>query len=329
MKTLYIKAHASEINDINIELVEKPLPTLAENECLIKVFASGINASDALASMGYFKHAVLPRTPGRDFTGVVVEGPEVLIGKHAWGTGGAAGISFDGTQAEYIKLPISAFSEVPKNLDLLTASAQPLPYVTAYYSLVKRAGIQANETVLVVGALGQVGRAAMSICQWQQCKAIALVRGEKEHLEATELGWNVINTEGTQLQEKILNANNGKPVQVILNSVGNIYWSDFINVLSEFGRIVTIGAGENTREAVINLFDLYRANQEIIGVNTVSFNFIENACFLNELTLGFDEGKLKPLTVDPAAVYSLEQASQAYKEVVKGTSGKRIIISFN
>jgi NADPH:quinone reductase-like Zn-dependent oxidoreductase len=328
MKTLSVNTHAKDAAGIKLILAEREKPNLNKNECLIKVISSGVNPSDVLAVMGYFKHAVLPRIPGRDFSGIVIEGPSNLVGKQVWGTGGAAGISFDGVQAEYIKLSVAEISESPSTLDPIIAGAQPLPYITAYYSLVKRAHIVANETILVVGALGQVGSAAMSVCRWKKCNSIALVRGIKEVAKASSQGWNAINSEDNNLSEKILEANNGRPVQVILNSVGNIYWQDFINVLAEFGRIVIISARENVREANINLFNLYRANQDIIGVNTVSLDFNANAKLLNELKIGFEENKLTPLAVEQSMIYTPEQASQAYREVIQGSSGKRVVIKF-
>jgi NADPH2:quinone reductase len=328
MKTLYITHHANAAIAINLQLIDQIKPNIKKNECLIKVISSGINPSDALAAMGYFNHAVLPRVPGRDFAGIVIEGPGHLMGKKVWGTGGAAGIASDGTQSEYIKLQIDEISEIPSNLNIVIAGAQPLPYVTAYYSLVKRAHLQKSETVLVVGALGQVGSAAMSICEWTKCPAIALVRGTQELNKAIKQGWNAINSEENNLAEKILAANKGQPLQVILNSVGNIYWQEFTNILSEFGRIVTIGARENVRDAQINLFNLYRANQDLIGINTVSLNFSENAKLLDELKIGFEENQLKPLTVDPSMIYSLNNANEAYKEVLQGSSGKRVVIQF-
>lgn len=329
MKAICVNAHAKDVNEIKLELIEKPIPTLNKNDCLIKVSSSGINPSDALAVMGYFNHAVLPRIPGRDFAGTVIEGPSSLVGKNVWGSGGAAGISTDGTQAEFIKLSAQEISEIPNSLEPVVAGAQPLPYITAYYSLVKRAHIAENETVLVVGAVGQVGSAAMSICNWKKCHAIALVRGTKETEQSLSYGWNTINSEDSNLSEKILAANNGRPVQVILNSVGNIYWQDFSKVLSEFGRIVTISARENQREAMVNLFNLYRANQDIIGVNTVSLDFNDNAKLLAELKSGFEEDKLKPLALDQATIYAPENASAAYKEVIQGSTGKRVVIKFN
>lgn len=327
MKTLYVTSHAQNNHDIKIDIINKEIPTIQANECLIKIASSGVNPSDALALTGYFKHAKLPRIPGRDFAGTITQGPNEWLGKQVWGTGGDAGIGSDGTQAAYIKLNINDIAEIPNNMDVNTAGAQTLPYVTAYYGLLNRARIKPSETVLIVGALGQVGQAAMSILNWQQCRAIALVRGQAELQTATSLGWNAINSEETHLAEKILAANHGKPVSVILNSVGNLYWQSFLSILDEFGRIVTLSARENTREATINLFDLYRANQELIGINTISLNFAENARILNSLKPGFESNQLKPLKVEAEAVYPFTQATQAYQQILQGSS-KRMVIQF-
>jgi NADPH2:quinone reductase len=328
MKTLYVTQHAKIADDIQINCIEKDKPQLTTDECLIKIISSGINPSDALAATGYFHHAALPRIPGRDFAGLVIEGPAQWKGKVVWGTGGAAGISSDGTQAEFITLSSQEIAECPKTLDPIIAGAQPLPYVTAYYGLVKRAHIEPHETVLVIGALGQVGSAAMSICHWKKCNAIALVRGKESLEKAKALGWNAIDGDEKNLAEKIKSANHGNPVNVILNSVGNIYWDDLMTSLAEFGRIVTIGARENLREVTINLFELYRANQDLIGINSVSLDFKDNAVLLNELKAGFEANQLTPLAVDENMIFSPENASEAYKIVLRG-SPKRAVIKFN
>ena len=326
MKALYITRPAENSESIQIDLIDRPIPVIGEGECLIKVIASGINPSDALGAIGHFNHVHFPRIPCRDFSGRVVDGPKHLIGKNVWG--GGAGICSDGVGAEFIKLAPAEIAEIPTTLDPLIAGGQPLPYITAYYGLEKRAHIQPNETVLVVGALGQVGRAAMSICHYKKCKAIALVHGEKEVEKAKQLGWNVIDDEDKNLSEKILAANEGRRVNVILNSVGNAYWNELIKSLSEFGRMVLIAGRPRVRETTLNLFDLYRENQDIIGINTLSFGFSENAEMLRELKVGFETGQLLPLPIEPATIYAPEEASEAYRESMRPPSGRRILIKF-
>jgi NADPH:quinone reductase len=328
MKALYLTHNFDETDKIFLPATERPKPSVAMGHCLVKVHASGINPSDALSTLGYFKQAKLPRIPGRDFAGVVVEGEKSCIGKSVWGSGGAAGLGFDGAHAEYMIIPTTALAEIPSNMNLITAGAQPLPYITAYYSLVSRAHIQKDETVLITGALGQVGKAAMSICQWQHCKPIAIVRGNDGVQQAKALGWVAIDSTSKHLAEDILNANAGKPINVVFNSLGNLLWADFMRVLSEFGRIVTISAREGMREVTINLLELYRANLTLIGINTVALNFTQNANLLNEMKSGFELGALQPLEVEDSMTFTLENASEGYKTVIKGSEGKRVVIRF-
>ena len=91
-------------------------------------------------------NAVFPRTPGRDFAGVVVEGPADLIGAEVWGTGGDVGISRNGSHAERLVLPRTAIARKPANLSMLEAGTVGVPFVTAYEGL-RRAG-QVTRTTL-------------------------------------------------------------------------------------------------------------------------------------------------------------------------------------
>lgn len=326
MKALVLNQHFTDKEHLTLNPADISLPKISAGKCLVKVSSSGINPSDALALVGYFKHAQLPRIPGRDFSGVIVEGHHELIGRRVWGSGGAAGIDFDGTNAEYILIPDTQIAEVPENIDLVTAGAQTLPFVTAYYSLVSRASIKSGETVVIIGALGQVGRAAMSIATWLGCNTIAVIRGESDLIKAEELGWQAVDSEAPDLAEKIIKLNHNSQVNVVFNSIGNLLWKQCMTVLAPFGRLITIGAREGTRDAMINLFDLYRANIDLIGVNSVTLGYEENAKLLNEMKPGFESGKLQTLPVHKENIYSLSEATKAYKSVLDGSQGRRVVL---
>jgi len=314
MKALYLTRHFKEASEIVLPISEQPRPQIKKGECLVEVHASGVNPSDALGTIGYFPHAVLPRIPGRDFSGTIVEGSPNLIGKKVWGTGGTAGLESNGTHAEFLALPEAALAEIPKNLSLLQAGIQTLPYVTAYYSLVTRGRIEPDQSILVIGALGQVGHAAMSICSWKKCKPIALVRGADNVKKAKALGWTTVENVPSQ------------PFDLILNTVGNVYWNELIQALKKFGRMAVIAAPEGKRDVQLNLLDFYRENRELIGINTVDLNFIQNAKLLNEMKPGFESGMLKPLTCDQDSIFPLEKAEFAYKMVLTKSTGKRICL---
>lgn len=312
MKAIFLTQHFQTADQITLPLVERPLPKIETGQCLVQVYSSGINPSDALGAIGYFSHAKLPRIPGRDYAGIIVDGPHK--GRKVWGTGGTAGLDSDGTHAEYLVIPEEAAAEIPRNLSLLQAGAQTLPYVTAYYSLVKRAAMKAGETVLVIGALGQVGHAAMSLCKWKRCKPIALVRGQEALVAAKNMGWEAYETVPDM------------QFDVVLNTVGNVYWDQLVPKMNKFGRHIVIAAMEGKREALINFFTFYRGNETLIGVNTVDLDFTASAQLLNEMKPGFESNILAPLAFDPPLPFA--EAAKAYKTVLaKGRS--RIVLQIS
>ncbi len=318
MKALYLTAHFKEIDEALLSCKDRPVPNPSAGQCLVKIGSAGVNPSDVLGTLGYFPHAKLPRIPGRDFSGVIVEGDPKLVGKRIWGTGGAAGLHFDGTHAEFALIPQTAVAEIPKNLSLMQAGAQTLPYVTAYYSLVSRARIQPGESVLIIGALGQVGYAAMSICFWKKCKPIALVRNDADVQRAFALNWEVYNALPAHLS-----------FDAILNTIGNVQWNELLRSLNQYGRMVVIAAPVGKREAQVNLLELYRKNQDILGINSVDLDYTQSAQILNEMKPGFESGALAPLPINPNTIFSLDEAEKAYKLVHKGSGGKRVILHIN
>lgn len=326
MKTLFISTQSDNSATLQIQIKEQPMPTIHHDEVLIKVIASGVNASDALATIGYFDHAITPRIPGRDFAGTIVKGPEHLIGQHVWGTGGAAGIDFNGTQAEYIALSEKAVAIMPTTLDHPQAGSVTLPYVTAYYALVERSCLTKGESCLIIGALGQVGRAALSIATWLGAKPIAVVRGHDDLNTAKRLGFLAIDSQDEAFTQRILEANHQQPVDVILNTVGNLLWQPSMQVLAEQGRLATISAPPNFRQVDVNIFELYRANQTLLGVNTVPLDYEKNAHILNALKPGFETNQFHIPSHESMAIYHMEDATSAYQAVLDRTSDKRVII---
>ena len=118
-----------------LELVERPVPRPGPGEVLIKVAAAGVNQSDVKAVLGAMPQAVWPRTPGRDYSGIVVDGPADLIGKEVWGSGGELGIRRDGTHARHLVIDASRIRAKPSTLSLREAGAVGVPFITAYEGL--------------------------------------------------------------------------------------------------------------------------------------------------------------------------------------------------
>jgi NADPH:quinone reductase-like Zn-dependent oxidoreductase len=186
-----------------------------EGEALVQVKAAAINPSDFKNVSAHFKNTTLPRTPGRDFAGIVVKA-KGREGEEVWGSPPKLGVERDGSHAEYVVVPAEILSPKPKSLSMAQAAAIGVPYITAWASLVSAAQIQAGETILIVGASGAVGRAATQVANWKQARVI----GADVTSSAIVGVESVIKTKTEDLRERILELTGGKGVDVVFDTVG-------------------------------------------------------------------------------------------------------------
>src|SRR6184192_4081862 len=156
--------------------IERHRLARAANEVLIEVKAAAVNPSDVKAATGLMPYAVFPRTPGRDYAGVVIDGPAGSIGREVFGSSGDLGIRRDGTHATHLVVEADAVVEKPKGISWEEAAGIGVPFITAMEGL-RRAGIpKASETVLVMGVNGKVGQAAVQIASWHGARVFGVVR---------------------------------------------------------------------------------------------------------------------------------------------------------
>src|SRR6185312_14190039 len=156
--------------------VERHTLSRAANEVLIEVRAAAVNPSDVKAATGLMPYAVFPRTSGRDYAGVVIDGPSSTIGREVFGSPGDLGIRRDGTHASHLTVEAAAVVEKPKGLSWEEAAGIGVPFVTAMEGF-RRAGIpKQGETVLIMGVTGKVGQAAVQIATWHGARAIGVTR---------------------------------------------------------------------------------------------------------------------------------------------------------
>src|SRR5580700_159393 len=99
-----------------LSLVDLPDPRAEPTTAVVRVVAASVNPSDVKNAAGQMEGTVLPRVPGRDFSGVVEQGPREWLGAAVWGTGGEIGFSEDGTHAERVAFPVAALVKKPENL---------------------------------------------------------------------------------------------------------------------------------------------------------------------------------------------------------------------
>jgi len=305
---------------------EVPRPDPGEGEVLIEVHAAAVNRSDVLNARGSFPFTTLPRIPGRDFAGVVVEGPREFVGTEVWGTGGGElGFIRDGSHARY--LAVSRNAVVPKSdtLSLEEAAALGLAYVTAGSALIELGGISAGETVLITGAAGGVGSAAVMIARWKGARVIGAIKDESERAMAERAGVEVIvDTSREEVTDAVLAATDRGGANLILDAVGGPLFQPALNSLGEKGRMVVIATTPSKQHVSFNLLDFYRKGLRLFGLMTSFLDAEGSAAVLRGLAPGFDEGALLAPAI--AERYPLEQAGTAYARVESGEVAGRVLL---
>jgi NADPH2:quinone reductase len=305
---------------------EVPRPEPEEGEILIEVHAAAVNRSDVLNARGSFPFTTLPRIPGRDFAGVVVEGPQELLGKEVWGTGGGElGFVRDGTHARYLAVSRNAVAPKSDTLSLEEAGACGLAYATAGSAFIELGDISAGETLLITGAAGGVGSAAAMIARWKGARVVGAIKDQSERARAERAGVEVIiDTSRNQVKDSVLAATEGRGADLALDAVGGPLFEPVLNSLVEKGRMVTITTPPDEQQVSFNLFDFYRKGLRVSGLMTSFLDAEGSAAVLRELGPGFDEGALRAPAI--AERYPLEQAGKAYARVGSGEVPGRVLL---
>ncbi len=153
-----------------LTLQELAVPELRPGQALVELHASAVNPSDVKNVAGAF-HSPLARVPGRDYAGIVAIG-DGWTGKEVWGSAPGLGVTRDGTHAQYVVVDLDSLSEKPAHLSMSEAAAVGISYLAACSALVDAAEMQAGEIVLVTGAVGAVGQAAIQIAHWKGARVM-------------------------------------------------------------------------------------------------------------------------------------------------------------
>lgn len=298
-----------------LSVEEVAAPVLKAGEALVEVHAAAINPSDVKNVAGAFE-ASLPRTPGRDYGGVVVEG-DGWKGKEVWGSGEGLGAARDGTHAQYLVVPSDWLSQKPANLTMEQASTAGVPYLAAWSALVDAAEIQAGETVLITGALGAVGRAATQIAHWKNAKVIGADRSDGPSGADA-----FINTTNKNLATEARALTGGKGVDLALDAVGGPVFEPTLKSLQIGGRQVAITSTGN-RRVEFDLLDFYHNLSRLIGVDTMKLAGAHIAKIMDALRPAFEDGIFKPF---PVRTWKLDQAVDAYAAVARGGSPDKHVL---
>jgi NADPH2:quinone reductase len=302
-----------------LRIEEVAIPEPGEGEVLIHVKAAAINPSDIGNVAGRFKKTTLPRTPGRDFAGIIVKG-KAHEGEEVWGSCPVLGIIRDGSHAEYVVVPAETVAIKPKSLSMAQAAAIGVPYITAWAAVVSAARIQPGETILIVGAAGAVGHAATQIANWKQARVIGADR-KSDPIPGTV---SVINTKTEDLRGRVLELTGGRGVDVVFDTVGGPMFEPALRSLGFRGRQVAISSAGDPRVS-FSLVDFYHNFSTLLGVDSYGLTSDQIAEIEKEIGLGFETGVLKPPAIE---IVPFEKAVDAYSRVAGGEAKTKLVLGF-
>ena len=295
-----------------LQLTNLSVPALQPGYALVQIYYSSIQPSDRLNALGGFPHTSFPIVPGRDYSGCVIdisgisESDVNWIGKNVYGSSGSRlGFTSDGTHAEYCLVPIKALVEKPKTLSHFEAATVGNVFTTALLCL-RRAQTSPEDVVLVLGANGSVGAAAVQIARAMGCRVFTAARREEFKPDIL-----LSPAKPAAALGQIFGLTAGKGVDVIIDPVGDLeLMAAGLEQLADHGRYVWIAAPRDDASTMLNLdiFQAYRKSLSLLGFNSGTPSIEEMADPLRLLGEWFDSGLLKAQDEIGFEIVSLEDA---------------------
>lgn len=309
-------------------LVLEDVPPLSASagHVVVRVHACGVNFPDTLIIQGQYQFKpALPFAPGAEVAGVI---SAVGAGVTQFNVGDRV-IAFVGWGgfADEVVAEASRIIPMPADLDFPTAAAFVLTYGTSYHALQDRARLQAGETLLVLGAAGGVGLAAVELGKLLGARVIAAASSDEKLAVCSQYGADeLINYSRDDLRERIKTLTAGRGVDVVYDPVGGALTEAALRSTAWGGRLLVVGfASGDIPRIPLNLTLLKGCS--IVGVFWGEFTVREpkrNAQELAQLMTWLHEGRLKPHI---SATYPLERAADALHAIGQRTVvGKAVVV---
>ena len=305
-----------------LALAEIPTPKPGPGEVLVHVRAAGVNPYDTYMRAGtYAVKPPLPYTPGSDAAGTIESvGPNVTKVKP--GDRVYTATTITGAYAEYALARESQVYLLPEKVSFAQGAGLWVPYGTAFTALHHHAHARAGETLLVHGASGGVGTAAVQLARAQGLTVIGTA--------GTQRGLELIKAEGAHhafdhtkagYAEEIQKATGNKGVNVVLEMLANVNLATDMKLLAQHGRVIVIG---NRGEITINPRELMARRAMVRGFTLWAATEAESAEIHAAIAAGLENGTLRPIV---GKEIPLKDAPRAHQEVLApGAFGKIVLI---
>jgi NADPH2:quinone reductase len=305
-----------------MKLIEVPMPQPDAGQVLVQMHAAGVNPVETYIRAGtYPRKPALPFTPGNDGAGVIEQtGPDVKLqpGDRVYTAG-----SISGTYAEYALCYAAQVHSLPVNASFAQGAAVGTPYATAYRGLFQRGQAKSGETVLVHGASGGVGTAAIQLARARGLRVLGTAGTERGRELVRKQGAEaVFDHRAPDYLAQIMEATSGRGVDVILEMLANMNLGKDLTILAARGRVVVIG---NRGRVEIDARDTMSRDADIRGMVLPNTPAAEMADIHAALVAGLGDGTLCPVV---GKELPLVEAPEAHRAVMEpGAFGKIVLVS--
>jgi NADPH:quinone reductase len=304
-----------------LRLEDVPPLQPGSGQVLVRMHAVGVNPVETYIRAGkYARLPQLPYTPGNDAAGVVEQvGPDIS----AFKTGDRVytGGSLTGTYAELALCKTEQVHRLPENVSFALGAAMGTPYATAYRGLFQRAEAKPGETVLVHGASGGVGTAAVQLALARGLRVFGTAGSDEGRKLTREQGAHeVFDHHAPDHFEQIMKATGGRGVDVIVELLANVNLGKDLTILAKDGRVVIIGSRGRVE---IDPRDTMQRDSDIRGMILPNTPPTEMASIHAALVAGLENGTLRPVI---GKEFPLSDAAQAHRAVMEaGAMGKIVL----
>lgn len=309
-----------------MRLEQRPDPAPGAEDVLVAVRFAGLNPADVLQRAGRYPAppGSPPDIPGLEVAGTVEACGERVLG---WRPGDRVfGLVGGGGLADRVVVHERAVARVPERLGEPEAAAVPEAFVTAHDAIRTQAGLAPGETLLVHGAAGGVGTAAVQIGVVAGARVLAAVRSDLAAEAVAELGAEPIRDEG--FAEAVLEATGGQGADVVLELVGAPHFPDNLDALALKGRLIVVGVGAG-QEVELQLIRLMVKRATLRGTVLRARPLEEKAAalraFEREILPGLASGRLRAV-ID--SVYPAEKVTDAFDRLERPGKLGKVLIEF-
>lgn len=305
-----------------LELEEVPDPSPGAGQVVVRVHAIGVNPVDTYIRSGLYPlKPTLPYTPGMDAAGVVEsigeDVTQVAAGDRVYVAG-----TISGAYAQKALCLETQVHRLPAQVTFEQGGAIGVPYATAYRALFHRAEARPGELVLVHGATGGVGIAAVQLARAAGMTVVATGGTEKGRASVTQQGaHHVLDHHSSDYLDRLRSLSGENGVNVILEMLANVNLGKDLGALARHGRVVVIGSRGPVE---INPRDAMGRDASILGMTLMNVDDRDRASIHAALVAGLENGTLKPVI---GREMPLSEAARAHEAVLEpGAFGKIVLI---